>query len=490
MIELVIIVLLLLIAVLLVILLIRSSHTGENSAGLVQDAVRQYSLTEAEHSRQQLERLKSELQAQEQEGNARTQQTVVAGMSSMGQGITANVQALGDSLGKNVQNLSEGITGSLRTMREVVAGSQQEAAQQQLQRLDAIDRALSARQQAMSEALERQMKTMETRLASLETRNDQQLEALRQGMQQSMQEMRQENAQKLEEIRGTVDEKLQETLQKRLSDSFQTVSQQLEQVYRGLGEMQNLAADVGGLKQVLSGVKTRGILGEIQLGAILEQILAPEQYDTDIATIPGSRERVEFAVRLPGGDGSSVYLPIDSKFPGDTYMHLQEAAESGDRQQLALARKNLEAVLKKSAKDIRDKYVEPPYTTTFGIMFLPFEGLYAEAVNMGMIELLQRDYSINVAGPSTMAALLNSLQMGFRTLAIQKRSNEVWQLLGAVKTEFVKFEDVLVKMQGHLNQTSSDLETLMGTRTRAINRKLREVEALDEAGARQLLETE
>lgn len=313
------------------------------------------------------------------------------------------------------------------------------------------------------------------------------LEAMRREMQEALNTLRAENNRKLEEIRGTVDEKLQDTLQKRISESFETVSRQLEQVYKGLGEMQTLAADVGGLKNVLSGVKTRGILGEIQLGAILEEILAPEQYDTNVATIPGSRERVEFAVKLPGSDGGTVYLPVDSKFPGDTYMHLQDAQLAGDPEKLAECRKALTTVLKNSAKDIRDKYVEPPYTTNFGILFLPFEGLYAEVVNMGLIEVLQREYHINVAGPSTMAALLNSLQMGFRTLAIQKRSNEVWQVLGEVKSEFTKFEDVMVKMQTHLQQTEKDLETLMGTRTRAINRKLRDVQTLEEANRRDMI---
>jgi DNA recombination protein RmuC len=236
-----------------------------------------------------------------------------------------------------------------------------------------------------------------------------------------------------------VDEQLQDTLQKRINESFKAVNEQLEQVYKGLGEMQNLASDVGGLKQVLSGVKTRGILGEIQLGAILEEILAPEQYATNINTIPGSTQRVEYAVRMPGVDGGTVWLPIDSKFPGDTYAHLQDAYASGDTEAVAAARRALETVLRAEAKDIRTKYVEPPYTTNFGILFLPFEGLYAEVVNAGMLEVLQREYQVNVAGPSTMAALLNSLQMGFKTLAIQKRSSEVWQVLGAVKTEFEKF---------------------------------------------------
>ena len=416
-----------------------------------------------------------------------TRQAVVETMTTMGQGLTANVNALGDSLGSNVRSLGESVNTSLAAMKATMADSQKMASQAQVEKLDSIDRHVMARQEAMNQTVETQMKAMEERLGHLEQMSEQKLEALRQSMQASMLEMRQENTKKLEEIRGTVDEKLQDTLQKKITDSFQAVSRQLEQVYKGLGEMQNLASDVGGLKRVLSGVKTRGILGELQLGAILEEILSPEQYDTDVATIPESRERVEFAVKLPGSDGGHVYLPIDSKFPGDTYMHLQEAQAAGDAAALAEARRALTAVLKKSAKDIRDKYVEPPYTTNFGILFLPFEGLYAEVVNQGLIEVLQREYQINVAGPSTMAALLSSLQMGFRTLAIQKRSSEVWQVLGAVKTEFGKFEDVMTRMQGHLKQTSSDLETLMGTRTRAINRKLRDVQELDVQSTQVLL---
>ena len=273
-------------------------------------------------------------------------------------------------------------------------------------------------------------------------------------------------------------------MQKRVTESFKAVNAQLEQVYKGLGEMQSLAADVGGLKQVLSGVKTRGILGEIQLGAILEEILAPEQYETNVATIPGSTQRVEYAIKMPGVDGGTVWLPIDSKFPGDTYAHLQDAQASGNAQAVENARHALELVL----RSIHEKYVEPPYTTTFGILFLPFEGLYAEVVNAGLLEVLQRDYQVNVAGPSTMAALLNSLQMGFKTLAIQKRSGEVWQLLGAVKTEFDKFGQGLAKMQQRLRQTDEELDNLIGVRTRAISRKLRSVQSLDEESAATLLE--
>ena len=345
----------------------------------------------------------------------------------------------------------------------------------------------SAQQKNLEGRFQTMEKTLESRLRTMELSNTQRLEEMRRTLTEGMDAVRAENAKKLDEIRSTVDEQLQDTLQKRVSESFKTVSDQLEQVYKGLGEMQSLAADVGGLKQVLSGVKTRGILGEIQLGAILEEILAPEQYDTNVATIPGSAQRVEFAVRLPGADGQTVWLPIDSKFPGDTYAHLQEAQAAGDAQAVEAARRALEQVIRAEAKDIRTKYVEPPYTTNFGILFLPFEGLYAEVVSSGVTETLQRDYQITVAGPSTMAALLNALQMGFRTLAIQKRSGEVWTVLGAVKTEFEKFGAGLQQMQRHLNQTGSDLEELIGPRSRAITRKLEAVQQLDPDTAAGLL---
>lgn len=310
--------------------------------------------------------------------------------------------------------------------------------------------------------------------------NEKKLEEMRRSVSEGLEAVRSETDRKLAEIKGTVDEKLQTTLEKRISESFKSVSEQLEQVYKGLGEMQTLANDVGGLKKVLSGVKTRGILGEVQLGAILEEILAPGQYDTNVATVPGSRDIVEFAVKLPGsGSDSVVYLPIDSKFPGERYAQLKDAQESGDKSAIEAAYKALEYVIKQEAKDIHDKYIAPPYTTNFGIMFLPFEGLYSEVVNRGLVEELQRSFMINIAGPSTMAALLNSLQMGFKTLAIQKRSNEVWEVLAAVKTEFETFEGALNKMKTHLNQTSDDLEKLIGTRTRAMQRKLKGIQTLE-----------
>ena len=505
--EIIMIVLLVLVLLLLLLLAYRTlfhSSADEAMARRMEELKLQLQQAqqESEHrTAQSLEAFRLEMHQAQQAAAEKTNQSVLTTMGTMNQSLVTNLQTLGDSLGKRVSTMGDSVQSSIGGLKTAMTEGQQAAAASQGEKLSEIDRHVITRQETMAQSLQQQLAAMENRLKTLEATNEQKLEALRQSMQtsitdmqkmtqQSMQEMREENAKKLDEIRGTVDEKLQDTLQKRIADSFQTVSQQLEQVYKGLGEMQHLANDVGGLKQVLSGVKTRGILGEIQLGAILEEILSPEQYDTNVATIPGSRERVEFAVRLPGSDGVPVYLPIDSKFPGDTYMHLQEALADGNPAAIAEARKALEAVLKKSAKDIRDKYVEPPHTTTFGILFLPFEGLYAEVVNMGMIELLQRDYGINVAGPSTMAALLNSLQMGFRTLAIQKRSNEVWQVLGAVKTEFEKFEGVMEKMQNHLQQTSNDLETLIGTRTRAINRKLKSVQQLDEVSTQQLLENE
>ena len=372
------------------------------------------------------------------------------------------------------------------------AARQAAMAEQNYTAIRSVSETLQTSVQSMSTTLAQgqsgQQQILTQRLRSLEAANTQKLEELRKTLAENMTALQAENAKKLDEIRHTVDEQLQDALQKRVTESFKAVNDQLEQVYKGLGEMQNLAADVGGLKQVLSGVKTRGILGEIQLGAILEEILAPEQYETNVATIPGSTQRVEYAIRMPGTDGGTVWLPIDSKFPGDTYAHLQDAQASGDAQAVENARHALELVLRSEAKDIREKYVEPPYTTTFGILFLPFEGLYAEVVNAGLLEVLQRDYQVNIAGPSTMAALLNSLQMGFKTLAIQKRSGEVWQLLGAVKTEFDKFGQGLSKMQQRLRQTDEELDNLIGVRSRAISRKLRSVQSLDDASAAALLE--
>jgi len=320
----------------------------------------------------------------------------------------------------------------------------------------------------------------ENRLRSFETANEQKLEQIRETMERRLSRMQADNNERLEAMQQVVDEKLQKTLETRMTQSFKMVSERLEQVYKGLGEMQTLASGVGDLKKVLSNVKTRGILGEIQLEAILREILAPEQYDVNVVTKRGSTDRVEFAIRLPADDGEIVFLPIDSKFPGDTYAALQDAYDSGSSEQVHAAAAVLLQTIKKEAKDIRDKYIDPPYTTEFAIMFLPFEGLYAEVVNRGLVEELQRTYRVNIAGPSTMAALLNSLQMGFRTIAIQKRSGEVWQVLGAVKNEFEKFEKVLKTSQQRINQVNDELDKLIGTRTRSIMRSLRSVERMEE----------
>ena len=346
---------------------------------------------------------------------------------------------------------------------------------------------LTDTQKQNSDGTARLLSQFEQRLQSIEQRNAADMQNMRNEMAVQLGNINANTKNQLEEMRGMVGEKLQTTLDDKISRSFATVSEQLNKVYSGLGEMQSLAAGVGDLKKVLSNVKNRGILGEMQLGAILADILAPEQYDTEVAVVPDSRNHVEFAVKLPGKNDDTVYLPIDSKFPGDTYAHLQDAQASGNAQAVENARHALELVLRSEAKDIREKYVEPPYTTAFGILFLPFEGLYAEVVSSGVTELLQREYQITVAGPSTMAALLNALQMGFRTLAIQKRSGEVWTILGAVKTEFEKFGTGLQQMQRHLNQTGSDLEELIGPRSRAITRKLESVQQLDPDAAAELL---
>ncbi len=291
-------------------------------------------------------------------------------------------------------------------------------------------------------------------------------------------QMSAENSRQLERMRDTVDEKLQKTLEERIGQSFRLVSERLDQVSRGLGEMQNLANGVGDLKKVLSNVKTRGVLGEVQLGAILEEIMSPEQYARNVNTRGEGSNVVEYAVKLPGELGRPVWLPIDAKFPGDAYLHLVEAYERGDQKEIIAAQKALSTMIRREAKDIHEKYIAPPATTNFGILFLPFEGLYAEVVRLGMVEVLQREYNVNIAGPTTMAALLNSLQMGFRTLAIQERSHEVWEVLGAVKTEFSKFESVLLKAQKNLNQASGTLDELIGTRTRVMQRKLAQVTEL------------
>lgn len=331
-------------------------------------------------------------------------------------------------------------------------------------------------------------KSVETSINTLKDNTELRLENVRGQIEKSLNNIQVENSKKLEEMRQTVDEKLQSTLNARITESFKTVSDSLEKVTKGLGEMQNLATGVGDLKKVLSNVKTRGILGEIQLGNILEEILIKEQYETNVITKKGSNERVEFAIKLPG-DGSHVYLPIDSKFPLEDYARLLDAYDTADSVAVTKHQKELSNKIKLFAKDISTKYIDVPNTTEFAIMFLPVEGLYAEVVRLGLVEELQRNYKINIAGPTTMAALLNSIQMGFKSLAIQQRSSEVWETLAAVKTEFDKFGDVLKSAQTKLDQANSELHKLVGTRTRQIQRRLRDVASFNDYETKVLIPT-
>ena len=363
------------------------------------------------------------------------------------------------------QELNAQTQSSIKNMGDMLLENQRSFSQSQSERMSSLEDRMNSFSRQNNDNLEQIRQTV-----------DRQLTANRETMEKRMDVMQAENGKKLDEMRKTVDERLEKSLEDKMNKSFALVSQRLEQVYKGLGEMQNLATGVGDLKKVLSNVKTRGILGEIQLGSILSEILSPEQYAENVATKKGSKNVVEFAVKLPAKDDGFIWLPIDSKFPGDTYTALREAIENGDKAQIDLAAKTLITTIKNEAKDISSKYIDPPNTTEFAIMFLPFEGLYSEVVNRGMVEVLQRDYKVNIAGPSTMAALLNSIQMGFKTLAVQRRSAEVWQVLGGVKKEFDNFAKVLESTQKKLDQANKDLDTLVGVRTRQIQRKLKDVE--------------
>ncbi|MGF1564341.1 MAG: DNA recombination protein RmuC [Flavobacteriales bacterium] len=344
--------------------------------------------------------------------------------------------------------------------------------------------------QQLNELLRQKFADFTQRLDEQNKQSSDRLQEIRLQVEKNLNHLREDNSKQLDEMRKTVDEKLQKTLNDRLSQSFETVGKQLQAVQEGLGEMKTLANDVGGLKRVLSNVKTRGGIGEIQLEMLLEQILAPDQYQANVQTKQGSSDVVEFAIKLPGRDdnGQNVWLPVDAKFPKDVYEKLLDAYETGEVNEIEAARKGLENTIKKMAKDISEKYVDPPNTTDFAILFLPFEGIYAEVVRKAaLLEDLQRNHKIIVTGPTTLAAILNSLQMGFKTLAIQKRSSEVWQILGAVKTEFEKFGGLMDKAQKNIQTGLNQLDEVMGTRTRAIQRRLRGVEALSDGESRELL---
>jgi DNA recombination protein RmuC len=374
-----------------------------------------------------------------------------------------------EKLDSNRAEIVGSLHSSLELLGNLLKNSNEQLSNQQNAKLDLLIKTLTANLEQLNSSFGK---------SALET--EQKLENIRQSVEKSLTNLRQENQEKLDEIRQTVDEKLQKTLEDRLTKSFQLVSDRLEEVYKGLGEMQNLAKGVGDLKKVLTNVKAQGTFGEIQLANILEEIMTSDQYETQIATKQGSKERVDFAIKLPGTGDDIVYLPIDAKFPLNDYQNLLDAYESGSPDAVKSAQANLMRTLKAFAKSIQEKYIDVPNTTEFGIMFLPVEGLYAEAVKSGVLETLQREYRINLAGPTTMAAFLNSLQMGFRTLAIQKRSGEVWKILGAVKTEFEKFGKVLETAQSKISEANKQLDLLVGTRTRQIRRKLKSVTELPE----------
>ncbi|MCV2349629.1 DNA recombination protein RmuC [Paucibacter sp. Y2R2-4] len=397
------------------------------------------------------------LAEQAQQSNVRLERLEREMRDELSRSAATTRQELQQSLARFQQALSQGLQSN-----------NQSQTLQALATREAQDAAAQRQTQALNESLKALAQTVEQRLGLIQ----------------------QGNEAKLEQMRATVDEKLHATLEQRLGESFKQVAERLEQVHKGLGEMQGLARDVGSLSRVLTNVKTRGVFGEVQLQGLLEQVFTPEQYATHVATVPGSAERVEFAIKLPGqrSDGAPLWLPIDAKFPREDYERLLEAQERADAPGVETAAKAIEARLRLEAKTIREKYVAPPHTTDFGILFLPTEGLYAEALRRpGLLEALQREHKVMLVGPTTLLATLTSLQMGFRTLALEKRSAEVWEVLGAVKTEFGKFGDVLAKTKKKLDEASASIDAAE-TRTRVMSRKLKGVEALPEVAAQELLQ--
>ncbi len=400
--------------------------------------------------------------------------------------ISANTERLERELRREISESSRGgrqeLTQTLATFQQTLVQQGAEATRTQNTQIDAFGQQLALLQKTLSD-------TLTTQLQAVSEANARRMAEVRQTLEAQLAQLQFSNAAKLDEMRATVDEKLQTTLQARLGESFKQVADRLEQVHKGLGEMQTLAQGVGDLKHLLTNVKTRGMFGEAQLAALLEQVFVPDQYAVQIATRPGSKNVVDFAIKLPGksDNGEPLWLPIDAKFPNEDYERLLDAQSRADVLGAESAGKALEARIRLEAKSIAEKYVEPPYTTDFAILFLPTEGLYAEVLRRpGLMEVLQREHRITLAGPTTLLAMLSSLQMGFRTLALEKRSSEVWQVLGAVKTEFGKFGDVLAKVK---SQTETVLNTLSSaeTRSRAMGRALRQVEALSDEQSQVLL---
>jgi DNA recombination protein RmuC len=428
---------------------------------------------------------------EEATANARTgREEVSRGLSDFSQNLLSRLaenttwqKSQFDAFSSNLTTLTESNQQRLEKMRETVETKL--AAMQ-----ESAERSGAANRDEVGKSLKAFSDTFSTNLKALTDTNSQELQKLRELIERQLKELQKDNAQKLDQMRATVDEKLHETLERRLGESFKLVSERLESVYKGLGEMQTLAAGVGDLKRVFTNIKTRGGWGEIQLGTLLEQLLSPDQYEANVAPNPHSSERVEYAIKLPGGDdsgGAPLYLPIDAKFPLEDYQRLLDAQEASDAVKVEEAAKALETRIKLEAKNIRDKYISPPHTTDFAILFLPVEGLYAEILRRpGLADTVQHDYRVAMMGPTTLGAILNALQMGFRTLAIQKRSSEVWEVLGAVKTEFGKFGDMLDKVEKKLHEASGTIEQAK-TRTRVMERKLKDVQELPPEDSARLL---
>jgi DNA recombination protein RmuC len=401
---------------------------------------------------------------------------------------------LRDELGRSAsgtrQELVQGLAQFQQVLGQGLQNSNQSLIQQALAAREAQDAAALRSAQAQAESMQRLADGMREQLQAMSLLNEQRMAELRHTVELRLTTIQQDNEKKLEQMRATVDEKLHATLEQRLGESFKQVAERLEQVHKGLGEMQNLARDVGSLNRVLTNVKTRGVFGEVQLAGLLDQVFTAEQYAANVAVLPGSNDRVEFAISLPGqrNDGKPLWLPIDAKFPREDYERLLDAQERADAPAAEAAGKAIENRLRHEARTIREKYIGPPHTTDFGILFVPTEGLYAEALRRpGLLESLQREHKVMLCGPTTLLATLTSLQMGFRTLALEKRSAEVWEVLGAVKTEFGKFGDVLAKAKKKLEEAGNTLDAAE-VRTRAMTRKLKGVEALPDDAAQQLLQ--
>ena len=460
------------------VLLMRKSGTGVTAGGADTKQLDEAAKRIIEDMRKEQARLREDFQKEQSATRTEINALVQTAINALGESLRAAQREAAEAQERSIKNLTDSVGSRISDFIASQDKRMQDLTEAEGKQATDLRALITEKLEELATSVRRLTGDIESKFQEFRQQSETANAEMRKTTEDKLAAMQKSNEEQLEKMRATVEEKLQKTLNDRITQSFQTVSQQLADVHKGLGEMQALASNVGDLRNVLSGVKTRGILGELQLGAIMEELLTREQYEENVATVPGSANRVEFAIRLPGEGDETIYLPIDSKFPGDTYHHLLDAYESGDSVLVEEAKKQLARTVKNCAKDIRDKYIEPPYTTPFALMFLPFEGLYAEVVRMGMIETLQKEYQVCIVGPSTVAAFLNSLRMGFRTLAVQKRSAEVWEILGAVKTEFEKFGKVLQTARERIGKTGEELDTLIGTRTRAITRKLRGVESL------------